>query len=178
MREWIPVPGGVKARLLQAAAEQFERLGYDAASVIDIAADAGVTTGSLYHHFESKLGLFALLRGDLEHRIRDRLEGAFEGAGGGRAGIETALLVAFDAAVRMKAARILSEGSAALSEDVLLACLERLALRAPAGAAAVLLGAWRAALAAVGSAVAEEDAREALAWALGASRSPRRGRRG
>ena len=46
-----------RAALLDAALEEFSERGYEAATVAGIAARAGVTTGALYAHFESKLHL-------------------------------------------------------------------------------------------------------------------------
>jgi len=43
--------------LLDAAVAEFTRKGYEAATVAGIAARAGVTTGAVYGHFKSKLGL-------------------------------------------------------------------------------------------------------------------------
>jgi AcrR family transcriptional regulator len=43
--------------LLDAAAAEFTSKGYESATVAGIAARAGVTTGALYSHFESKLEL-------------------------------------------------------------------------------------------------------------------------
>jgi hypothetical protein len=45
-------------------------------TVGEIAAGAGVTTGPLYHHFGSKLGLYAFVRDEAERRLLDRMEGA------------------------------------------------------------------------------------------------------
>jgi TetR/AcrR family transcriptional regulator, acrAB operon repressor len=47
--------------LLDAALTVFSREGYDAARLEDIAAAAGVTRGAVYHHFESKAGLYTAL---------------------------------------------------------------------------------------------------------------------
>ena len=47
-------PAGVRARILDAAFEQFQERGYNAASVHDIAGAAGVTGGALHHHFPTK----------------------------------------------------------------------------------------------------------------------------
>jgi AcrR family transcriptional regulator len=47
-------PEGVRARILDAAFELFQSKGYNAASVHDIAASAGVTGGALHHHFPTK----------------------------------------------------------------------------------------------------------------------------
>ena len=37
---------------------------------------AETTTGPLYHHFGSKLGLYDVIRSDVERRVTDRMEGA------------------------------------------------------------------------------------------------------
>ncbi len=44
--------------LLRAARRQFGAEGYDGTSLEAIAAEAGVTTGAVYHHFAGKKGLF------------------------------------------------------------------------------------------------------------------------
>lgn len=54
----------VRQALLRAAAHEFLRAGHDGATVREIASLAGVTTGSLYHFFGGKEGLF-------EELIRD-----------------------------------------------------------------------------------------------------------
>ncbi len=47
-----------RARLLAAARELFERHGYEATSVAEICRAADVTHPALYHHFESKAGIY------------------------------------------------------------------------------------------------------------------------
>lgn len=47
-----------RSHLLTAAQNLFSQKGYDAASVADICAEAGVSKGAFYHHFESKQALF------------------------------------------------------------------------------------------------------------------------
>jgi AcrR family transcriptional regulator len=167
VREWIPVPGSVKARLLTAALVRFEAEGYEAAAVTDIARDAGATTGALYHHFGSKAELFATLREEMERRIRDRMDGAHAAVGGGRAGVAAALRVGFDAALHFSAVRVLSDPAAPPERDALLPTLRGLLADAPAPAAEVLLGAYRAALAAVARGAPADEARRALAWWVG-----------
>lgn len=57
-----------RARIMQAAIELFSERGFDAASVDEICAEAGVSKGAFYHHFESKQALFlALLDGWLKN---------------------------------------------------------------------------------------------------------------
>lgn len=51
-------------RILDAASRVFARRGYSQATVEDIAAEAGVSNGALYHHFESKEELFRALLDD------------------------------------------------------------------------------------------------------------------
>src|SRR4029450_4336374 len=69
-------PGTAKARLVEAAVHQFEAAGYDAVNVTDLASKAGLPTGSLYHHFDSKLGLYLVVRTEMERRVVERMEGA------------------------------------------------------------------------------------------------------
>jgi AcrR family transcriptional regulator len=166
VREWIPVPGGVKARLLAAALARFEAEGFEAASVTDIARDAGVTTGALYHHFGSKPELFATLREEMERRVRDRMEGAFAAVGGGPAGLAAALRVGVDAAVRFGAVRVLSDPAGSAERDVLRPTLRGLIDGAPGPAPEVLLGAYRAALAAIAGGATPEATRAAIDWLL------------
>lgn len=149
--------------------EVFEQRGYEAAGVVEIANAAGVTTGSLYHHFESKHGLFVAIRRELERRIRDRMEGAAAAMGGNRQGAVAALLIGFDAAVKLKALRILSEHPMGLDERTLLMKLEEITSPAPSTVAAILLGAWRAALAEASTGQSPEKVRTSLEWVLQAA---------
>src|SRR5512139_2032486 len=56
-----------RSRILEAAIKLFSNRGYNKASVDDICAEAGISKGAFYHHFESKQGLFlALLDGWLK----------------------------------------------------------------------------------------------------------------
>lgn len=50
-----------KAELLKAAARVFARDGYDGASVSDISAEAGLSSGPIYTHYGSKAELFAAM---------------------------------------------------------------------------------------------------------------------
>lgn len=47
-------PGHGRTVILEAAIDNFQRLGYHGTSVRDIARDAGFTPASIYHHFTSK----------------------------------------------------------------------------------------------------------------------------
>ena len=107
---WIPVPGTTTGRLVEAALALFGANGYDSVSVTTIATQAGVTTGSLYHHFASKSRLYALVRADVEQRVLDRLEGARAALPvGDPAQLATVLLVGFDYLVSSGFTRLLSD---------------------------------------------------------------------
>lgn len=146
---------------------QFEQTGFDAANVTDIAAKAGVTTGSLYHHFGSKLGLYTVVRDDLEKRITDRMEGASAGLGQqGRPALRAALLVAFDAAVRFGACRLLGEPAPSDRPDPIRATLESMLPKRLDLAAVALAAAWRSILVQVADGATASTARRALEYAL------------
>jgi AcrR family transcriptional regulator len=56
-----------RARILESAIKLFSERGFNAASVDDICAEAEISKGAFYHHFESKQALFlALLDGWLK----------------------------------------------------------------------------------------------------------------
>jgi AcrR family transcriptional regulator len=68
-----------RRRLLDAAERVFARRGYHAASVDEIAREAGATTGALYSNFTGKEDLFlALFEGTVAADVRDYAE-AFAG---------------------------------------------------------------------------------------------------
>jgi AcrR family transcriptional regulator len=158
MREWIPTPASAKGRLVLAALDAFGRDGYAAVSVADLARAADTTTGPLYHHFESKLGLYAFVREDVERRVLDRLEGALAvGAAPG-----DALVVGFDYAARAGFVRMLSEPHPDGRADPVAALLTERLAPAPAPLGAMLAAAWRAALAAAADGAPHGVVRKAI----------------
>ena len=78
--------------LLGAGRRLFGSKGFAATSVEDLAAEAGVTTGALYHHFESKTELFAAVFEQLHLEVLARNSGAAASA----IGEVGALVRAFD----------------------------------------------------------------------------------
>jgi AcrR family transcriptional regulator len=62
--------------LRTAARKLFARNGFDAVSVDDIAADAGVTRGAFYHHFDSKEALFEVVLEEVELALVDAIRTA------------------------------------------------------------------------------------------------------
>jgi AcrR family transcriptional regulator len=167
VRSWVPVPGSVKGRLIDAALHEFEQNGYEGTAVGVLAAKAGVTTGALYHHFGSKLGLYALVREDLEKRVTDRMEGAVATAERGRPAVRAALLVALDAADRFNACRMLGESHPEHRDDPVAAVLRSLLARQDGLAAPAFAAAWRATLISVADGHPVGAARRALQLVLG-----------
>jgi AcrR family transcriptional regulator len=165
MREWVPVSSSAKGRLALRALEEFGRRGFEQVNVAELAAGAGVTTGSLYHHFGSKIGLYGFVRAEAEQRLLDRMEGAAAvRAGEGRTGaVHSALLVGFDFAVAQGFLRLLGEPHPAREVDPAAELLAELSDggRTPIGA--MLAAAWRAALLAVADGAPPESARAGLA---------------
>jgi len=111
MRDWVPVSSSPKGRLALRALEEFVDRRFDEVTVGEIAARAGVTTGPLYHHFGSKLGLYGFVRDEAERRLLDRMEGAASARAdeGLSAALRGALLVGFDFAVSQGFSRLLGE---------------------------------------------------------------------
>ncbi len=167
MRDWVPVSTSARGRLALRALEEFGRRGYADVGVAELAELAGVTTGSLYHHFGSKLGLYAVARAEAERRLLDRMEGAVaaQEADGPSAALRGALLVGFDFVVAQGFARML--GEAHPDRDPLADPVARLADelldggRTPLGR--MVAAAWREALSALGDGVPAEQARAGLA---------------
>lgn len=62
-----------RGALMGAARAVFARDGFTGASLDDIVAAAGVTTGALYHHFGNKQGLFRAVAESIEQEILDRI---------------------------------------------------------------------------------------------------------
>jgi AcrR family transcriptional regulator len=165
MREWIPVSTSPKGRLALAAAKEFGARPFDEVTVAELAAAAEVTTGALYHHFDSKLGLYAFVRDDVERRLLDRMEGALAAgpASDRSAAVTSALLVGLDFAVREDFLYILGDPPAGTDHDRLAEMLSRTAVPTSTLLGPVLAAAWRAALSAIAEGARPELARAAIA---------------
>jgi AcrR family transcriptional regulator len=143
MREFVPVPGTAKARLIEAALRDFADRGYDSVGVTEIAAAAGVTVGSLYHHFGSKAGLYSAIRSDVERRLLDRMEGAWAAA----ADLPGALGIGFDYLVRAGFRGLLAEPAQEGSSEPVEAFIAGHSSVQSSAAGSLLAATWRAALA-------------------------------
>ncbi len=63
-----------RSRILNAAVKRFSNDGYNAASVDDICAEAGVSKGAFYHHFPTKQAVFLALLEDWLKTLDKALE--------------------------------------------------------------------------------------------------------
>jgi AcrR family transcriptional regulator len=151
-----------RGRLALAAVRAFGSRPFDEVTVGELAAAAGVTTGALYHHFDSKLGLYRFVRDDVERRLLDRMEGAVAAGAAGPGAVTAALVVGFDFAVAQGFSRMLGDPPPGPGEDAVVALLTRISEPAPAPLGRVLAAAWRAALVAVADGVPAGQAREVL----------------
>ncbi|WP_205649378.1 TetR/AcrR family transcriptional regulator [Agromyces sp. LHK192] len=163
MREWIPISTSPKGRLALAAVRAFGSRPFDEVTVADLAREAEVTTGALYHHFDSKLGLYDFVRADVERRLLDRVEGAAAAVDRSGDRLGAALAVGFDFAVDSGFARILAEAPTdAASGDALAFAFGRLCNPDSSELGALIAAAWRTAVARV----ADGDDRGAMRLAL------------
>ncbi|HMG30975.1 MAG TPA: helix-turn-helix domain-containing protein [Jiangellaceae bacterium] len=164
MREWIPISTSPKGRLALAAVKQFGERPFDDVTVGELAAAANVTTGALYHHFGSKLGLYDFVRDDVERRLLDRMEGAIAASAhlDRSAAVMASLVIGFDFAVREGFLRILGDPPAGTEHDRLADLLSASTAPGSPVLGRVLAAAWRAALVAVAEGSDPRQARAAL----------------
>ncbi|MEE4022306.1 helix-turn-helix domain-containing protein [Gordonia sp. PKS22-38] len=161
MRQWIPVSTSPKGRLALRAVEQFGSKPFDEVTVGALASAAEVTTGALYHHFDSKLGLYQFVRADVEQRLLDRMSGA---AATSRSASEV-LLVGFDYAVAQRFAYLLGQPPPKSGEDPVAQFVDELLGHLAITADPTIIAAlWRAAL--ISAAAGTDRARDTLVVAL------------
>jgi AcrR family transcriptional regulator len=67
-----------RQRVLSAARECFARFGYSKTTNKDIAVAAGITTGAIYHYFDSKQALFAAVTSEVTAVVFDELQEAVD----------------------------------------------------------------------------------------------------
>ncbi len=68
-----------RGRILDEARRCFADLGYDSTTNKVLAERANITTGAIYHYFESKLDMYVEVHNDVQQRVYDRLRTAVSG---------------------------------------------------------------------------------------------------
>jgi AcrR family transcriptional regulator len=71
-----------RAQLITVATRMFAAQGYEDTSIEAVLQEAGVSRGSLYHHFASKEALFEAVLADVEAKVGERALSATAGADG------------------------------------------------------------------------------------------------
>jgi AcrR family transcriptional regulator len=72
-------PAETRRRIVDAARHEFARRGYVAATNRAIAALSGVTTGAVYHHYNSKAELYRAVHADAHERVYARFKDSASG---------------------------------------------------------------------------------------------------
>lgn len=72
-------PADTRRRIVDAARHEFARRGYVAATNRAIAALSGVTTGAVYHHYNSKAELYRAVHADAHDRVYERFADSARG---------------------------------------------------------------------------------------------------
>ena len=148
MKNWIPIPGSKKETIIRLALQQFNERGYEGVNIKELAKTAEMTTGVIYHHFGSKANLYTVIRNDVEQRIIDRMEGAADAVNNPDKKVEIAILSGFDATVKLKMCRLLSEENPH-GADKIEEFIQSLVKPSITGLDLILLPSWRSILEAV-----------------------------
>ena len=162
----VPVSGNAREHLMAVAARLFAKRGYAAVNVTAIARAAGVTTGALYHHFNSKAGLYQAVRLDLEERIVACMEEAAVTRHKLRPAARAALHAGLETCHNLNAARIVSEPLPETSQDAIGDFFLRLCGPERAARAALLTVLFRSSLAVLHRGQTLEQTSSALEWLL------------
>lgn len=78
-----------KESIIAAALELFAARGYDATSTAELARMAGVSEGTIFHHFKTKDGVLIHILADMMHRYLEALEDELREAPSGLDAIES-----------------------------------------------------------------------------------------
>ncbi|MDP5275387.1 TetR/AcrR family transcriptional regulator [Chengkuizengella axinellae] len=150
MKDWIPIPGSIKEQLITIALEEFKKKEYKEVNISQLANEANVTTGAIYHHFGSKIKLYLLIRNEMEQRIIDRMEGAaalFEDDP--NQALTAAVKVGIDACVKLDCCKLLSELPSDKVNDRIGEFMVSLNKKTITGIEYILLPSWRSLLNAI-----------------------------
>ena len=84
MNKRIAQGDATRRQLLDVATQLFAEQGYDLTSIEQVLGEAGVSRGSLYHHYDSKEQLFEAVVEQLEQGVVEQLMGVEAVAEAGR----------------------------------------------------------------------------------------------
>ncbi len=107
------------ARIVATARSLFADRGFAAVGLEEVAAEAGVTRGAVYHHFHSKTGLFAAVHATAQRAVGDVIDRATADCGDPWQALEVGCRAFLEASVRDDVRRImLVDAPAVLGWDV------------------------------------------------------------
>lgn len=95
-RKQVVGRGRAREQVLDAALRLFDQRGYFKTSVHDIQREAGVSIGSIYHHFGDKEGIAAALYASLLERTEGELERIAKRSRGARESCRAAVELLFE----------------------------------------------------------------------------------
>ena len=90
-----------RSALIETGRRLFGRNGYEKTSIEQICSEAGVTNGSLYHHFGDKAGLYAEIVATLDVEVTQILKSAVTRAASAGADPWDALIAVFEGAIEL-----------------------------------------------------------------------------
>lgn len=146
MKEWIPIPGSNKEKIIKVALEEFSLTGYQGVNITELASKANMTTGAIYHHFGSKAKLYEMIRTDMEQRVIDRMEGAASLFDQKDKALEVALVTGLNFAVKMNICKLLSEEKSYNHKDDIEEFLTTMCLKENLPLEVVVVSSWRSIL--------------------------------
>ncbi|QFF99323.1 TetR/AcrR family transcriptional regulator [Psychrobacillus glaciei] len=165
MKNWIPIPGSNKEKIIKVALEEFSDKGYKAVNIAELAAMADMTTGAVYHHFGSKAKLYEIIRTDMEQRVIDRMEGAASLFDQEKEALEAALVTGLNFAVTMNICKLLSEEKPYTHQDKIEKFLTTMLLKEKLPLDVVVLSSWRSILKAITyEQITHEQGKSLLKW--------------
>ncbi|MET0460080.1 MAG: TetR/AcrR family transcriptional regulator [Ilumatobacteraceae bacterium] len=85
---------GTRDRIIHAARHAFAELGYSATTNKLLADGAGVTTGAIYHYFDSKVDLYRAVNNDVQSLVYSQFEAAVDASDNFVGGLERVLELA------------------------------------------------------------------------------------
>lgn len=146
MKEWIPIPGSSKDKILKVALEEFGTKGYKGVNITELATKANMTTGAIYHHFGSKANLYEVIKNEMEQRIVDRMEGVISVFEKPDQGLEAALITSLKFAVEINICKLLSDEATTLRPDKITKYLSGFDTNHHMPISIVIISSWRSIL--------------------------------
>ena len=165
MKNWIPIPGSNKEKIIKIAIEEFSLYGYQGVNIANLAAKADMTTGAIYHHFGSKATLYKTIRLEMEQRIIDRMEGAASLFEEELEALEAALLTGLNFAVKMNLCKLLSEEKPYNGQDQIEEFLSNIFKKYELPLEVVIISSWRSILKEISEGqITHDQGKELVKW--------------